>query len=123
MPTRRVAEHPEGLRIYFSYTVLTQSNAEGSYFKTYVNTNKSITLQVSYNAYAHSSALPSGQAYAFDEPTVRVVSARVNSTHSDYPRVGGYKIFMPKLVIHTKAQCQTFVNNQRIGRASLVAKW
>lgn len=72
------------------YTVLTQSNAEGSYFKTYVNTNKSITLQVSYNAYAHSSALPSGQAYAFDEPTVRVVSARVNSTHSDYPRVGGY---------------------------------
>ena len=66
------------------YRLLTASNAEGSYFATYLSANGKHTLHVSYHAYAHAE----NSNYSAATPSLRVVSATLNDVYAYIPPAG-----------------------------------
>lgn len=59
------------------YEVLTQSNAEGSYFTTFVNSARTEMIHVAYNAFAHKA----NSGHSYTDPAIRVTTARVNGAY------------------------------------------
>ena len=85
------------------YTVHSDSSMEGSYFKILLDPTGKEMLYVAYNAFAHAndaSLVPSGlpsswytdteSNYAFTDPQIRIVSARLNAENPWQPKPGAH---------------------------------
>ena len=67
------------------YTVLQESNAEGSYFVTLTNSAKNQMIHVSYEAYAHATDNTAGSEWTAvwgSSPAIRVVTAYVQENYT-----------------------------------------
>ena len=87
------------------YRLLTASNAEGSYFVTYVSKNGKNTLHVSYHAYTHAQ----GSNFSTATPSLRVVSATLNDVYAYMPLPSAsYKTTL----CGSDTTCYTFFNKE-----------
>ncbi len=83
------------------YVLLTESNAEGSCFKTFTDAARAKMIHVAYNAYAHKGDNTAGKEWLYSDPAIRVTTAYTGEFSgymndikpSDYDAAKEYKTY------------------------------